>query len=1289
MDKSFFTRNLSQRGNSYVYATLHGGRVAIEKIWLAESNDVEDVELTRRQAKREADTMHWLAVRRDADGNVLSNNNFIFSCSVVAGEDRTTLRMDTEAGWTAAEYRTRWREGRRGTGEDSLPPDDFPQDTMPWPTYLARVLDIIEETAYALRSIHGVKPDGYLHCDIKPANIWVQAGQHPLERMAGVRLIDFGSAFTPQAIDSARAPQALLEAFRHVCGTPGFWSPAIHDAYLRLCDLQNALASRTPDVQDRADNCRRALKALGPADDIYSLTATFFWLLTGQTVTGQGEESIRTVIERSLAALPAAVQHATSDFILGQLIACASAEPPDDCDGRFIRELETLRQIADRTGLYPETLRQCAQQWWDVWTRRRPAPDRYIEKESLPVLSENGAVLDPAGLTWLKEDWSKNANLTRTYHLKNLLEHGKHKNFAIVGIAGIGKTCLLHYTVSQLLKASRIVPLYVPLEQVDSSSPDSLLHFLEDNYLSSLQVDLPNGLAALRRLFANETRYRFYLFLDHLDPANCSENGPLFNQIRELCAFSSVKVITSGRAAPHLGLPVLYTVPRERRYPSEVGSLQEGNWYIRLARFRLCQTVLPYTQQKIFMALTRESQQTVTAAQMNVLWLYHLLRTHAEGSEHSTVQTAVLAFFSALCAGLFRQNMLSFPPEFCQPYLPAQPQEAAHCLPALLQMGLLTRQGDGYAVDQPTRDLGAALHYSSAKTLDEEHLGELRECLRHTQADPEGMLCFLAELSPRHPMPEAVNDRDLPDAARAFLMRLLPRYSILDKLLDFCRPAQAASWFQGRYAVLVKIFRAWVYERGGDLSSCDLSQLDPALLDLRHARLLGAAGPAKLPGGLLLSAVALLPLPETVRWMDWRDNYLLLASEQEAVVVTPQQRMLRLPLAEDCRRVVYAALCPETSRIEVFAEIPSGYRYLEFDLRTGQYIPERVARFPSERMDELRSLRVKGKGWLTSDHQCRLTFWKMLGHTYLLAVPRFSPVSDGVLPEDAEILWEVLPYDVPTDAPLTYRDLRMECDATRVALYDIRQGETLWTERRSHLWEMLRKATKEHLANIQEGTFALLPDGFVFEIQYGLGIPVQAPGCQQWYWLIVCDRHGVPQYYVRYNMNHYNLVEADRWPKDISGEEKKVFQALEKSPTAALNHRVYADGKLYLRSDLKPYLIIIWDLQAGKVERLVTSFMQVEALVQDGDRVIAVCAGRKKGFLLSGTVEEIRHIVPLQELLSSYKRYTPHPQAFVPVVVAPVTAQQVESFAPPTQPGDALQKETLLHNKLVTETIVV
>lgn len=1284
MDKEFLTRSLSRRSNTQVCATLRGARVAIEKIWLAESDDAEDVARTRAQANQEAETMRRLGIQRDADGNVVNNNNFVFSCEVIPGADRTTLRMDTEAGWTAAEYRARWREGRRGTGADSLPPDDFPQDTLPWPTYLARVLDIIEETAYALHSIHNAKPARYVHGDIKPPNIWVQAGQHPFERMAGCRLIDFGSAFAPQSIDSALTPQALLGAFGHVCGTPGFWSPAAYDAYLRLSDLQNAIASRTPDVQDRANSCRRALKSLGPADDMYSLTATFFWMLTGQTVTGQDDALIRTAIEQSLDALPAAVQHAAADFILGQLNACASAEPAPDCDDQFLRELETLRQIADRTGLHPETLRQCAQQWWDIWTRRRQEP-RYIKKDALPVLSQNGTVLDVVELSWLKVDWRNNADLTRTYHLESLLAHGKHKDYAIVGAAGMGKTCLLRYTFTHLLNAPRIVPLYVPLEQ----AADGIFRFLADQYLSFLEADLADGPAALRRLFGNETRYRFYLFLDHLDPAQCPENGPLFHEIRELCAFSSVKVITAGRSAPPLGLPVLYTVPRERRYLSEIGSLQEGNWYVRLARFRLCQTVLPYIQQQIFMELTRESQQTVTAAQMKVLWLYHLLQTRVEGAD----QTAVLEFFPALCAGLFKQNRLCFPPEGCQPYLPSQPQAVAGCLQVLWQMDLLTRRGADYVIEVPTRDWGAALYYSSAQPS-EERVGELQDCLRHTQADTENLLFFLAELSPRHPMPETVSDRVLPDAARAFLAHFSPPYSILDKLLDACRPAQG--WLQGRSdGSSANLFLAWVYEHGGDLSGYDLSQLDQDLLDLRHVRLLGAAGSAKLPEKLRLPAVALLPVPDTVRWMDWRDDCLLLASEEEAVVYTPQARMLRLPLPGDCHRIWYAALCPEKSRIELFAETSDyGVRYLAFDWQTGAYLPERVSRFPFERMDELRSLREKDKGWLTSDRRYRLTFWKSLGRMYLLAVARFSQVRDGVWPENANLLWEVQPDRLAANAAnamLAFEDMRMECGATRVTLHDIRAGEMLWSEPYSRLWEMLRKATKENLAWIKEGAFAMLPDGFVFEIQHGMGIPVSVNGCQQWYWLISCDRHGVPKQAIRYNMNKLNAVEAERWPKDIPPDVdvKEEFRDLENSPAAARNHQVYAGGKLYFRSKLKPYLVIIWDLQAGKAERLVLSSRQVEALVRDGDRVIAVHAGHKLGFLLSGTVEEIRRTVPLRELLHSYTRFTARRRTFVPFVESPVTAQQVTAFAPPAQPGDALQAESLLNSEFVTETILV
>lgn len=331
----------------------------------------------------------------------------------------------------------------------------------------------------------------------------------------------------------------------------------------------------------------------------------------------------------------------------------------------------------------------------------------------------------------------------------------------------------------------------------------------------------------------------------------------------------------------------------------------------------------------------------------------------------------------------------------------------------------------------------------------------------------------------------------------------------------------------------------------------------------------------------------------------------------------------------------------------------------------------------------------KEEAWLTSDRRYRLALRQIMGRRYLVAMPRFAAEEGDSLPEYTRILWEVTPCALSQKVRLSYGDLRMECGAHRITLYDIRRGETLWTERRARLWEMLRMATSEFINWEKSGAFALLPDGFVFETKYGMNIPIQLPGYRQQYWLIFCDRHGVPQHYARYDMNHYGLVEADRWPKDLPEEEKRAFQEEEKSPAAPLNHRVYAKGKLYLRSDLKPYLIAIIDLKTGKVERLVNSSVQVEALAREGDRVVAVCIGRKQGFLLSGTVEEIRRTVPLKNLLSSYRRYTSRRQALLPFAALPVTAQQVRAFAPPARPGDPPLEEDFLQDHLITETVVV
>ena len=77
------------------------------------------------------------------------------------------------------------------------------------------------------------------------------------------------------------------------------------------------------------------------------------------------------------------------------------------------------------------------------------------------------------------------------------------------------------------------------------------------------------------------------------------------------------------------------------------------------------------------------------------------------------------------------------------------------------------------------------------------------------------------------------------------------------------------------------------------------------------------------------------------------------------------------------------------------------------------------------------------------------------------------------------------------------------------------------------------------------------------------------------------------------------------------------------------------------------------------------------------------------GWRFLQATEETASIVPLRNLLRSYKRYTSHRRAFIPFITSPVTAQQVQAFAPPCQPGDALQRETFLHSDLITETIVV
>lgn len=101
------------------------------------------------------------------------------------------------------------------------------------PKDLASLVDCFEQTAVALMTLHNLL---YVHCDLKPGNILIQADGR-------VKLIDFGQA----------CPLGTIK--KRVQGTPDFIAPE-----------------------------QVRLNAVGTYTDVYNLGATLYWALTGQKV---------------------------------------------------------------------------------------------------------------------------------------------------------------------------------------------------------------------------------------------------------------------------------------------------------------------------------------------------------------------------------------------------------------------------------------------------------------------------------------------------------------------------------------------------------------------------------------------------------------------------------------------------------------------------------------------------------------------------------------------------------------------------------------------------------------------------------------------------------------------------------------------------------------------------------------------------------------------------------------------------------------------------------------------
>jgi serine/threonine-protein kinase len=124
----------------------------------------------------------------------------------------------------------------------------------------ARSLDIVRQTLRGLAAAHD---QAIAHCDLKPANVFLQAQP---DRADHVRLLDFGIAKLLEAVNSSGTPDNLSRAGL-VVGTPSYMSPeqakgervdTRTDIYAAGAILFELLAGRPPYVADTPEGVLEA-----------------------------------------------------------------------------------------------------------------------------------------------------------------------------------------------------------------------------------------------------------------------------------------------------------------------------------------------------------------------------------------------------------------------------------------------------------------------------------------------------------------------------------------------------------------------------------------------------------------------------------------------------------------------------------------------------------------------------------------------------------------------------------------------------------------------------------------------------------------------------------------------------------------------------------------------------------------------------------------------------------------------------------------------------------------------
>ena len=243
-----------------------GGRITIEERYRE-----AELQLQRENVRRELQTNQEIYFSEEDIRKMEFNNSpYVYSAEYLCSlGDSSYIALESSEGETLCALLKR----RKLSGDEAV-------------RFIRQLLVIVEH----------LSRKGFVHCDIKPENLWIR-GKGDNQSMC---LLDFGSAFRLsdyQADLSAMNGREVMEAADRIMRNEGIGSNTRGYCSVNITRLESnkMIYDTTDHSPERARMLMDSMNAIGAADDLFSVVKVAGRLLKQAELTEEERDSIRRI----------------------------------------------------------------------------------------------------------------------------------------------------------------------------------------------------------------------------------------------------------------------------------------------------------------------------------------------------------------------------------------------------------------------------------------------------------------------------------------------------------------------------------------------------------------------------------------------------------------------------------------------------------------------------------------------------------------------------------------------------------------------------------------------------------------------------------------------------------------------------------------------------------------------------------------------------------------------------------------------------------------------------------